>query len=112
MLGQVFAGTATGRRTEMATFVEDARGLERVELGGVDADAFAMPVGFHLVVAEPRGKEAPLARSDSRSTTSIGRARSSVAAAVDEPAGNDRQRYAHFRAPDGRLDELVEDRVK
>ena len=28
---------------------------------------------------------------------------------VDEPAENDRQRYAHFRAPDGRLYELVED---
>jgi glyoxylase I family protein len=27
---------------------------------------------------------------------------------VDEPAANDRQRYAHFRAPDGRLYELVE----
>jgi glyoxylase I family protein len=29
---------------------------------------------------------------------------------VDEPAENDRQRYVHFRAPDGKLYELVEDR--
>jgi glyoxylase I family protein len=30
---------------------------------------------------------------------------------VDEPAANDRHRYAHFRAPDGRLYELVEERA-
>ena len=30
--------------------------------------------------------------------------------AVDEPAANDRWRYAHFRAPDGGLYELVAER--
>ena len=30
--------------------------------------------------------------------------------AVDDPAQNERQRYVHFRAPDGHLYELVEDR--
>jgi hypothetical protein len=29
---------------------------------------------------------------------------------VDEPAENDLQRYVHFRAPDGKLYELVEER--
>jgi hypothetical protein len=29
---------------------------------------------------------------------------------VDEPAENERQRYVHFRAPDGKLYELVEER--
>jgi glyoxylase I family protein len=29
---------------------------------------------------------------------------------VDEPMGNDLQRYVHFRAPDGKLYELVENR--
>jgi len=29
---------------------------------------------------------------------------------VDEPAENDRHRYVHFRAPDGKLYELVQER--
>src|SRR6185503_11188467 len=55
ILGLVFAGTATRQRAEMARFVEDTLGLQRVEIGGVDADAFALPDGSNFAVADPRG---------------------------------------------------------
>src|SRR4051812_27409006 len=101
ILGLVFAGTATDRRTEMARFVAETLGLQRVELGGVEADAFALPDGSHFVVADPRGM-GNTARTIGFQVDDLDRACAELRAAgveVDEPAANDRQRYAHFRAP-------------
>jgi glyoxylase I family protein len=112
ILGLVFAGTATGQREEMAKFVEDTLGLPRVETGGVDADAFALPDESHFAVADPRGM-GNTARSIGFQVDNLDSACSELRAAeieVDEPVENDRQRYVHFRAPDGKLYELVEDR--
>jgi len=114
ILGLVFAGTATRQRAEMARFVEDTLGLQRVEIGGVDADAFALPDGSNFAVADPRGM-GNTARTIGFQVDNLDHACAELRAAgieVDEPAGNDRQRYAHFRAPDGKLYELVEDRPK
>lgn len=112
ILGLVFAGTATAERAEMARFVEDTLGLVRVEIGGVEADMFALPDGSHFAVADPRGM-GNTDRSIGFRVEGLDDAIAELRAAgveVDEPAENDRQRYAHFRAPDGRLYELVEDR--
>jgi catechol 2,3-dioxygenase-like lactoylglutathione lyase family enzyme len=114
ILGLVFAGTATGRRVEMARFVEDTLGLRRVLIGGVEADMFEAPDGSVFAVADPRGMGAT-DRSIGFRVEALDDAIAELRAAgceVDETAANDRQRYVHFRAPDGKLYELVEDRLK
>jgi catechol 2,3-dioxygenase-like lactoylglutathione lyase family enzyme len=110
ILGLVFAGTATTARAEMARFVQDRLDLKRVAIGGVEADIFALPDGSHFAVADPRGM-GNTERSIGFLVETLDDAVSELRSAgveVDEPAENDRQRYAHFRAPDGRLYELVE----
>ncbi len=112
VLGLVFAGTATGQRAEMARFVQDILDLPRVQIGGVEADMFALPDGSHFAVADPRGM-GDTDRSIGFRVDDLDSAITELRAAgveVDDPAENDRQRYAHFRAPDGKLYELVEDR--
>jgi glyoxylase I family protein len=110
ILGLVFAGSATEQRAEMAIFVEEVLGLERVRLGGVEADMFALPDGSHFAVAGPRGM-GDTSRTIGFRVADLDAALAELRAAgceVDQPAANDRMRYAHFRAPDGRLYELVE----
>jgi glyoxylase I family protein len=112
VLGLVFAGTATGERAEMTRFVEETLGLPRVATGGVEADLFALPDGSLFAVADPRGM-GDTDRSIGFRVELLEDAIAELRAAgceVDESAENDRQRYAHFRAPDGKLYELVEDR--
>ncbi|MGZ4317519.1 MAG: VOC family protein [Gaiellaceae bacterium] len=111
ILGLVFAGTATVERAEMARFVADTLGLPRVQIGGVEADLFALPDGSHFAVADPRGMgntERSIGFRVELLDEAVAELRS-AGVEVDEPAENDRQRYAHFRAPDGRLYEMVED---
>jgi catechol 2,3-dioxygenase-like lactoylglutathione lyase family enzyme len=112
ILGLVFAGTATGERAAMARFVEDTFGLPRVQVGGVEADLFALPDGSAFAVADRRGM-GDTDRSIGFLVEALDEAIRELQAAgceVDEPAENDRQRYVHFRAPDGKLYELIEDR--
>src|SRR4051812_18148258 len=112
ILGLVFAGTATAQRAEMARFVQETLGLERGGAsGGGDADLVDLSDGSRFGVSDPR-----VAGDTSRT---IGFLVADLEAAVAElhaagvdvggPAATDRQRYAHFRAPDGRLYELVEE---
>ena len=96
----------------MARFARETLGLERVQLGGVEADIFALPDGSHFAVADPRGM-GDTSRSIGFQVADLDEAAAELRAAgveVDEPAENDRQRYVHFRAPDGELYELVEER--
>jgi catechol 2,3-dioxygenase-like lactoylglutathione lyase family enzyme len=112
ILGLVFAGTATRERVEMARFVEDTLGLRRVVVGGVEADMFALPDGSSFAVADPRGMGAT-DRSIGFRVEALDDAIAELRAAgceLDETSENDRQRYVHFRAPDGKLYELIEDR--
>jgi catechol 2,3-dioxygenase-like lactoylglutathione lyase family enzyme len=112
ILGLTFAGSATDRRPEMSRFATEVLGLEPLTSTGVDADMFALPDGSRFAVADPR------AMGDT--SRSIGFLVDTLADAVDElraagievgePAENDTHRYAHFRAPDGKLYELVEAR--
>src|SRR5215210_2935747 len=112
LLGLVFAGTATEQRAAMARFARETLRLERVEVGGVEADLFALPDGSHFAVADPRGM-GDTSRSIGFRVDDLDAAVAELRAAgvdVGEPAENDRHRYVHFRAPDGNLYELVEER--
>jgi glyoxylase I family protein len=109
ILGLVFAGTATARRPAMARFVADVLGLEPI--AGAGADFFAMPDGTTFAVAGPRdgGEES---RTIGFLVADLDGAIAELRAAgveVGDPAGNERQRYAHFHAPDGKRYELVEE---
>jgi catechol 2,3-dioxygenase-like lactoylglutathione lyase family enzyme len=113
ILGLVFAGTATNERVEMTEFVEQTLGLKPVEVGGVEADMFELPDGANFAVAGPRGM-GDTDRSIGFLVESLADAVAELERAgveVDAPAENDRQRYVHFRAPDGRLYELIENRT-
>jgi catechol 2,3-dioxygenase-like lactoylglutathione lyase family enzyme len=112
ILGLAFAGTATDGRAEMSTFVRDTLGLAPVEVGGVAADVFALPDGSLFAVSGPRGG-GETSRTIGLLVEDLDQAIGELAAAgieVGAPAENDRMRYAHFRAPDGKLYELVERR--
>jgi hypothetical protein len=111
ILGLAFAGTATDQRAEMARFVLETLGLEPVQVGGVDADMFALPDRSHFAVADRR-RMGETTRSIGFRVETLDEAVAELRAAgveVDEPAENERQRYVHFRAPDGKLYELVEE---
>ena len=111
ILGLAFAGTATEQRAEMARFVQETLGLEPINVGGVDADMFVLADGSHFAVADPRGM-GETTRSIGFQVETLDDAVAELRAAgveVDEPAENERQRYVHFRAPDGKLYELVEE---
>ena len=112
VLGLVFAGSATGRRPEMAAFVADVLGLEPAPAGGVSADMFGLPDGSFFAVAGPR-EMGDTSRTIGFLVADLEAAVAELRAAgveVDEPAENDRHRYVHFRAPDGKLYELVQER--
>ena len=112
VLGLVFAGSATDRRPEMAAFAGDVLGLEPAPAGGVSADMFGQPDGSFFAVAGPR-EMGETSRMIGFLVADLEAAVAELRAAgveVDEPAENDRHRYVHFRAPDGKLYELVQER--
>jgi catechol 2,3-dioxygenase-like lactoylglutathione lyase family enzyme len=96
----------------MARLVRETLGLEPIRVGGVDADVFELPDGSRFAVADPRDA-GDASRTIGFLVEGIDVAVAELRAAgveVDEPAENDLQRYVHFRAPDGKLYELVEER--
>ncbi|MDX6485184.1 MAG: glyoxylase family protein [Gaiellaceae bacterium] len=110
ILGLVFAGTATDRRPEMATFARDVLGLEALDVAGAGADMFALPDGSTFAVAGPR-ELGETSRSLGFLVADLDEAIAELSVAgveVDEVATNERFRYVHFRAPDGALYELVQ----
>ena len=112
ILGLVFAGSATERRPEMAAFARDVLGLEAAPLAGAGADMFALPDGAFFAVAGPRDL-GDTSRTIGFLVADLDAAVAELRAAgveVDEPAANERHRYVHFRAPDGKLYELVQER--
>ena len=112
ILGLVFAGSATDRRPEMARFAAEVLGLEPVTVGDVSADMFALPDGSSFAVAGPR-EMGDTSRTIGFLVADLAAAVEELRAAgveVGEPAVNERHRYVHFRAPDGKLYELVEER--
>ena len=96
----------------MSAFVRDVLGLAPVAGDGATADMFALPNGDVFAVAS-------LHEGDGMAERTVGLLVDDLDSAIDElhAAGvetdgiseNDRYRYTHFRAPDGRLYELVEE---
>ena len=109
--GIVFAGTATDARTEMSAFVREVLGLVPAGVVGVEADLFDLPDGSSFAVASPQGMGATerslgfLVGDIAQATLEL---RAAGVAVDEEISGNARERYVHFRAPDGQLYELVE----
>lgn len=109
--GIVFAGTATSARAEMSLFVRDVLGLAPAEVDGVEADLFDLPDGSSFAVASPQGMGETdrtlgfLVSDIAQAATEL---REAGVVVDDEISGNARERYLHFRAPDGQLYELVE----
>ena len=109
ILGRVFAGSATDRREAMARFCKEVLGLEPAPVAGADAAFFALPDGSSFAVAGPR-EAGETSRTIGFLVGDLDEAVAELRAAgvpVDDPAANERWRYAHFRAPDGGLYELV-----
>jgi catechol 2,3-dioxygenase-like lactoylglutathione lyase family enzyme len=114
VLGLVFAGTATARRGQMTAFVADTLGLEAAGDGGDQADMFVLPDGSRFAVADPREDETT-SRTVGFLVADLDEAVAELRAAgvdVADAAENERHRYAHFHAPDGKLYELVEERQR
>jgi catechol 2,3-dioxygenase-like lactoylglutathione lyase family enzyme len=112
VLGLVFAGSATGERAEMTTFLRETLGLEQVEDSGVEAALFELPDGSRFAVSDPLGM-GQTSRSVGFLVASLDDAIGALREAgveVGDPAVNDKYRYVHFRAPDGNLYELIEER--
>jgi catechol 2,3-dioxygenase-like lactoylglutathione lyase family enzyme len=108
--GLVFVGTRTGARATMTRFVRDVLGLAPTDLSGIDADLFELPDGSTFAVAptdEPTGERTVgFLVEDLDTATSELRA---VDIEVDDTiTANERFRYVHFRAPDGKLYELLD----
>jgi catechol 2,3-dioxygenase-like lactoylglutathione lyase family enzyme len=113
ILGLTFGGTATPQRAAMAIFVRDTLGLTAVNVAGVEADLFELPDGSLFAVSEPGGM-GDTARSIGFLVEDLDAAVQTLTAAdtdVGPVAENARQRYAHFRAPDGNLYEIVENKA-
>jgi catechol 2,3-dioxygenase-like lactoylglutathione lyase family enzyme len=110
VLGLTFAGTSTEHRAEMTRLLRDVLSLPSVRVEGVEADVFLLPDGSIFAVASPGGM-GDSARSVGFLVDDLDDAARALRAAgvdVDEPTSNERDRYVHFRAPDGHLYELVE----
>jgi catechol 2,3-dioxygenase-like lactoylglutathione lyase family enzyme len=112
ILGLIFAGTATDRREDMTRFLTEVLGLTAASVDGADADMFELPDGSTFAVAGPR-ELGETSRTLGFLVANMDDAVASLRAAgveVDDAVTNARFRYAHFRAPDGHLYELVEQR--
>jgi glyoxylase I family protein len=111
--GIVFAGTGTQNRLQMATFVREVLGLASATVAGVEADLFDLPDGSSFAVASPQGMgttDRSLGFLVGDIEEAVRELRAAGAPVDDDISGNARERYVHFRAPDGHLYELVERR--
>jgi catechol 2,3-dioxygenase-like lactoylglutathione lyase family enzyme len=112
ILGLIFAGSATDRRSELSRFATDVLGLEPLAVEGASADMFGLPDGSTFAVSGLR-EMGETSRTIGFEVADLDEAVSDLRAAGVEVAGiaeNSEFRYAHFRPPDGHLYELVERR--
>jgi glyoxylase I family protein len=109
----VFVGTRTAARADMSRFARHVLGLRPADPGGMDADVFGLPDGSSFAVTSP---DVP---DDAERTVGFlvpdveqaaAELRAAGIATSDEVSSSAHQRYVHFRAPDGHLYELVENR--
>ncbi len=109
-----FVGSRTPAHEEMGSFLRDVLGLTPVAVDGVEAALFAAGNGDVFAVARPDEADAVAERTIGLLVDDLEGAIAELRAAgveTDGIATNSRWRYTHFRAPDGKLYELVEERV-
>ena len=97
----------------MSAFVRDVLGLAPVAVDGSNADMFLLPSGDVFAVASLHEEDGVAERTVGFLVDDLDVAVVELHTAGVETDGiseNDRYRYTHFRAPDGRLYELVEER--
>lgn len=108
-----FVGTQTQAGGKMSCFLQEVLGLTPITVDGVGAELFAAADGAVLAVAHA-GEGDAAERTVGLVVDDLDGAVAELHAAgveTDGIAENARWRYTHFRAPDGKLYELVEERV-
>ena len=108
-----FVGSHTHADEEMSRFLRDVLGLAPIAVDGVGATLFAAGNGDVFGVARP-DKGGAAERTIGLLVDDLDGAVAELHAAgveTDGTAENARWRYTHFRAPDGKLYELVEERA-
>jgi glyoxylase I family protein len=108
--GLVFVGTRTGAQATMARFVREVLGFAPAHISGIDADLFELPDGSTFVVAagDASNGERTVGFRVEDLDAAIIELRAADVEVDNTISANERFRYVHFRAPDGRLYELVE----
>lgn len=109
-----FVGSFTPAHDEMSSFLRDVLGLRPITVDGVSATLFAATNGDVLGVARPDEGDGAPERTIGLMVDDLEAAIAELHAAGVETDGineNARWRYTHFRAPDGKLYELVEERL-
>ena len=110
-----FVGSFTHAHEEMSSFLGDVLGLRPITIDGVSATLFAATNGDVLAVARPDEEDGAAERTIGLMVDDVDAAAAELHAAGIETDGiteNARWRYTHFRAPDGKLYELVEERLR
>lgn len=108
-----FVGSHTTAHREMAAFLRDVLGLRPIAVEGVGAELFTASNGDVLGVAAPYEEDDSTERTIGLIVDDLDSAIAELHAAGVETDGiseNARWRYSHFRMPDGKLYELVEER--
>ena len=108
-----FVGSHTTAHVEMGAFLRDVLGLTPTAIDGVGAELFAASNGDVLAVAPPYEEDGSMERTIGLIVDDLDGAIAELHAAGVETDGiseNARWRYSHFRMPDGKLYELVEER--
>lgn len=109
-----FVGSHTPAHEEMSRFLRDVLGLTPITVDGVAAELFALRNGDIFAVARPDEEDGVAERTIGLLVDDLEGAIAELRAAgveTDGIATNRRWRYTHFRAPDGKPYELVEERV-
>jgi glyoxylase I family protein len=112
--GITFVGTRTDARPAMTRFLQEVFGLTASpSVEGMDADLFSMPDGSSFAVT-PGVPSTEDDRTVGFRVEDLDDARRVLQASGvevdDEISTNAQFRYLHFRAPDGHLYELLEER--
>jgi catechol 2,3-dioxygenase-like lactoylglutathione lyase family enzyme len=113
ILGICFVASHSPSHAETAAFLADVLGLQPVAVEGVGTRLFQAANGDVLGVAPPSAEDAVAERTIGLRVADLDAAVAELHAAGVETDGvseNARWRYTHFRTPDGRLYELVEER--
>jgi hypothetical protein len=110
-----FVGSHTPAHTELSRFLQDVLGLKPIAVDGVEAKLFAAGNGDVFAVARPSEDDDAAERTIGFVVDDLDIAIAELRAAgveTDGIAENARWRYTHFRMPDGKLYELVEERAR